>query len=243
MTTPHASWAEHYDAAYQHLFRELYEALTQTTVHCVEKIQPPPARIVDFGAGTGRLTLPLARLGYTVAAIDPCAEMLAILRSKAEDQNLAVQTVCCRMQDDFQSPVFDIALCVFTVLLYLLDEAALAASFQRAAAVLRPGGRLLLDIPTKQLFRSYYRTAPGLVRDVRVVSETEVLFRYEDAIQVFDGARWVNHTDSFQIRYWEQSEVLAALKNAGFLVQEDMSARFAGSGSNYYLASRLPSPF
>ena len=68
MTTPHSSWAQHYDAAYAS-FGEIYEALTTVTVRNVVKIQPPPARIIDFGAGTGRLSLPLAKEGYSVSAV------------------------------------------------------------------------------------------------------------------------------------------------------------------------------
>lgn len=238
MTIPHSSWAQHYDAAYAHSFGEIYEALTETTVQCVAKVQSPPARIIDFGAGTGRLSLPLAKAGFTVVATDPCAEMLAVLRAKAEKQNLAVETVCCRMQDAVQSPPFDIALCVFTVLLYLLDEAALNASFESAAAALRPGGRLLLDVPTEQLFQSYHRAASGFERDVRVIRQTDVLFRYEEATRIFDGDRWVSYTDSFQIRHWRQPQILSALERAGFAVDADLSAQFAGSGSHYYLASR-----
>jgi SAM-dependent methyltransferase len=238
--TPHSSWAQHFDEAYRRSFRGFYDELTQATVECVARIQPSPARVVDFGAGTGRLALPLAQAGYSVVAIDPCAEMLAVLSSKAEKERLTIPTVCCRMQDEFQSPPFDIALCVFTVLLYLLDEAALNASFQTAAGALRPGGRLLLDIPSRQIFHSYNRTAPDFVREVRVIPETEVLFRCEETIRVLDGDGWVDHADSFQIRYWEQSLVFDALGRAGFVMEDDLSAQFAGSGSNYYLASRLP---
>lgn len=240
MTTPHSSWAQHYDEAYRRSFGDFYDGLTEATVDCIARIQSQPARIVDFGAGTGRLALPLAKAGYSVVAIDPCAEMLAVLSSKAEKERLAIQTVCCRMQDEFQSPPFDLALCVFTVLLYLLDEAALNAAFQTAAAALRPGGRLLLDIPSRQIFHSYNRTAPDFVREVRVNPETDVLFRYEETIRVLDANRWVNHSDSFQIRYWEQSQVFDALGRASFAVEEELSAQFAGSGSSYYIASRLP---
>ena len=236
MTTPHSSWAQHYDAAYAHSFGELYKALTETTLKCVMDIQPPPARIIDFGAGTGRLSLPLAKKGYTVVATDPCAEMLAVLRSKAEKQNVAVETVCCRMLDDFPSPQFDLALCVFTVLLYLLEEATLNASLARAAAVLRPGGHLLFDIPTEQLFHSYHRTTAGFERDVRVTRESAVLFRYEEATRIFDGDVQVSYMDSFQIRHWQQSQILSALAHAGFEVKADLSSQFAGTGSHYFLA-------
>ena len=239
MTTPHSSWAKHYDEAYRRSFGEYYDALTEATVECIGSIQPPPARVIDFGAGTGRLALPLARAGYTVVAVDQCAEMLSILRSKAETESLAIQTVCCRMEDKFQSPPFDLALCVFTVVLYLLDEAALTASFERAAAMLRPGGGLLFDIPSKHLFHSYSRTAPDFVREVRVIPETDELFRYEENIRVLDGNRWENYTDSFQIRLWERTEIFNALERAGFVVEKDLSTQFTGSGAHYFLASRI----
>ena len=106
MNTPHSSWAQHYDEAYRRSFGGFYDDLTQATVECVARIQPAPARVVDFGAGTGRLALPLAKAGYNVVATDPCAEMLAVLSSKAEKQRLSIPTVCCRMQDEFQSPPF-----------------------------------------------------------------------------------------------------------------------------------------
>lgn len=239
MKTPHSSWAQHYDEAYRRSFGDFYDGLTQVTIDCIARIQPPPARILDFGAGTGRLALPLTKAGYSVVATDPCAEMLTVLRSKAEKERLAIQTVCCRMQDEFQSPPFDLALCVFTVLLYLLDEAALNASFQTAAAALRPGGRLLLDIPLRQIFHSYNRTAPDFVRDVRVIPETEVLFRYEETIRVLDGNRWVNHSDSFQIRHWEQAQVFRSLERAGFEIEKDLTSLFTGTGSQYFLATRV----
>jgi SAM-dependent methyltransferase len=238
VTTPHSSWAWRYDEAYQGSFGAFYDALTEATVQRIAAVRPPPARIVDFGAGTGRLALPLGRAGYSMVAVDPSAEMLSVLRAKAEKEGLAVETVCCRMQDEFQSPPFDLALCVFTVLLYLLDEAALTASVQRAASVLCTGGGLLFDIPSKQLFASYTRTAPGFVRDVRVIPETDVLFRYEENIRFADGERWVNYVDSFHIRHWEKAQVFTALEQAGFVIEKDLSSEFAGSGSSYFLAAR-----
>ena len=39
--------------------------------------------ILDVGAGTGRVTLDLARQGYAVTALDVCGELLATLRERA----------------------------------------------------------------------------------------------------------------------------------------------------------------
>ncbi len=236
MKTPHSSWAQYYDAAYQRSFGKHYDALTEATVECVRSIQLPPARIVDFGAGTGRLALPLTSAGYTVVATDPCAEMLAVLGAKAAKQNLAIQTVHCRMQDEIQLPPFDLALCVFTVLLYLLDEDALNASFQGAAAALRPGGRLLLDIPRRQVFQSFNRTTPDFVRDIQVRPITGALFQYEESARFLEGNVWIDYTDSFQIRHWEKPQIFEALERVGFVVEEDLSHRFSDSGSEYFVA-------
>jgi len=126
---PHTTWAQHYDEAYRMSFGRSYDALTEATVDYITQLQPP-CRILDVGAGTGRVSLPLAAAGYTVVATDPCEEMLAVLKEKAQQQNLTIETVCCRMADKIPLPPFDVALCLFTVLAYLVDESALNASFQ-----------------------------------------------------------------------------------------------------------------
>lgn len=56
-------------------------------------LPPPPARVLDVGAGTGFLTIQLARQGYDVTAFDLSAGMLARLADKARDAGLEVKTV------------------------------------------------------------------------------------------------------------------------------------------------------
>jgi len=239
VTTPHASWAKYYDATYQNSFGIFYDELTEVTLEWVERIQRAPARILDFGAGTGRLAVPLAKAGYTVVAMDPCAEMLAVLSSKASRHNLAIERVCCGMQDQDSLrhfPPFDLALCVFTVLLYLLDEDSLKASIQTAAKSLRPGGRLLIDIPYKQVFKSYSRELPDLYRDVAITPIGESLYEYRETTRILVEGDWEKYADCFQIRLWEKFEIIAALESAGFVVEKDLTEHFAGAGAEYLLA-------
>ena len=46
---------------------------------------PRGAPVADFGAGTGRLAIPLARAGYDVLAVDTSASALAVLRATADE--------------------------------------------------------------------------------------------------------------------------------------------------------------
>ena len=56
-------------------------------------LPPPPAKVLDVGAGTGFLSVLLARQGYDVSALDLSAGMLGRLAEKARHAGLEVKTV------------------------------------------------------------------------------------------------------------------------------------------------------
>lgn len=62
----------------------------------LERIRDPPVgsrhKVVDVGAGTGKLTAVVARLGADVVAVDPDAEMLAVLAGALPDVAVLVGT-------------------------------------------------------------------------------------------------------------------------------------------------------
>ena len=87
---PHDSWAETYDVAYEKPFGGFYESLTTATLELVLGTILPPVRIVDFGAGTGRLSIPLAGHGFQMDAVDPSVGMLDQLRAKDPKGAVAV---------------------------------------------------------------------------------------------------------------------------------------------------------
>src|SRR5205085_6748281 len=97
------------------------------------------ARILEIGAGTGRVALELARAGHRVTALDLDPDLLARLREGAAGVRL--ETVC----DDaraFSLGERDFALCIVpmqTVQL-LASSAERVAFLRRARAHLSPGG-------------------------------------------------------------------------------------------------------
>ena len=56
-------------------------------------LPPPPARVLDCGAGTGFLSLLAARLGHRVTAIDLSPGMLSRLRAHAAAEGLDIEVV------------------------------------------------------------------------------------------------------------------------------------------------------
>ncbi len=231
---PHSSWAKVYDLAYERTFGSLYRQLTESTLQAISRLYPKPARIVDFGAGTGRLSIPLARAGHEVIAVDPCAEMLEQLLGKADGVEIA--TAHCTMADFETSTPADLALGVFTVLLYLLEEDDLRQSLTAARRALKGGGGMLVDVASSALFRGFEAGDDRLTRRVSISASGENRFIYEEDLTLAnpDGSL-SRFEDRFTIRLWKPEEVLAASQASGFTMENDLSDDFAGSGSRYFL--------
>jgi SAM-dependent methyltransferase len=96
--------------------------------------------VLDVGAGTGRVTLDLARRGHEVTALDRDARLLAVLRDRA--RGLPVETVFADARDFRLEREF--ALCVVPMqTIQLLGGREGRRSFlERAHAHLRAGGLL-----------------------------------------------------------------------------------------------------
>ena len=95
---------------------------------------------VDLGAGFGMHSLPLARRGYKVVAIDNYEPLLQELRSHAG--SLAVRTVLydlLRFREEVAQPA-NVILCMGDTLTHLPDVASVESLFSAVSAALAPGG-------------------------------------------------------------------------------------------------------
>jgi SAM-dependent methyltransferase len=119
-----------------------------------------PGYAVDLGAGFGMHTIPLARSGFEVLAIDTSSYLLGQLRQHSA--GLAVRTEQADLKDfarHITSPA-DLILCMGDTLTHLKSTEEIKQLFRDVARVLRPGGRFLAT------FRDY-RELP--LRDKRFI--------------------------------------------------------------------------
>lgn len=114
---------------------------------------PAPQRLLDVGAGTGRLARELLASGHHVAAVDLLPEALAVARADAPGADL-LRADAARLP--LGDGVFD-AVTMLDVLEHV-DDAATLAELRR---VLRPGGLLVLTVPAGPRLWSHRDDAAG----------------------------------------------------------------------------------
>lgn len=108
------------------------------------------ARVLEYGAGTGRITLPLARAGSDVVAVEREPAMLRALQARLdagpEELRARVTPVLGDATALDLGARFDRVLFPFNGLAHLPTAEQQAAFFARARAHLAPGGLLAFDL-------------------------------------------------------------------------------------------------
>ncbi len=103
--------------------------------------------VLEVGAGTGRITLPLARAGHRLTAIDPSPAMLAVARRRAAAERLAIDFLDGRLPGvELPRSAFAAVILPNDVFLSCADAVGQIAALRAAARALSPHGRLALDV-------------------------------------------------------------------------------------------------
>lgn len=192
--------------------------------------------VVEVGAGTGRLTLPLHASGFFIHAVEPAAAMRQLLQQKLRDAHIGEDgvTVEDALADTFVGPDAPVGLVIFAFngLLHLRTRAELAAAFRHIHGRLAGDGVIALDV-TPPYWETLLRGQVGWGRvDERVHPRSGRRFltcdrsRYEAASRtaVIDirYAYLEGDEDGVEITLrqtmWTTPEILQALDDEGFVV-------------------------
>jgi len=143
---------------------------------------PEGGQALDVAMGTGRNALHLASLGFQVTGIDVSSVAVGRCRAKAEQRNLAIETIVADLEN------FRLPSCAYDLLInfYYLDR-ALA---RQMVATLRPDGVLVFETFTvdQERFgwgpdRHDYLLQPGELK--RLFADLETL-HYDEGVKESD---------------------------------------------------------
>jgi SAM-dependent methyltransferase len=125
---------------YEHLYTRVHAILREAF-----RLPTPTARAsaLDAGCGTGFQSEILATLGYRTHGIDLAAALLAVARARLPQ----TRVVRGRLEAlPYRDAEFDAVVCCGSTLSFVTDP---AAALRELGRVLRPGGRLLLEVEHK----------------------------------------------------------------------------------------------
>lgn len=179
-------------------YDRLYEARTEDRDFYVRRAGSART-ILEYGAGTGRLTLPLLSAGKIVTAVDTSQAMLDALIERAQQAGPDVRSRLTVQVADMRNFVttkrFDQVIVGFHALGHLYSHRDVEAFLAAALRHLRPDGELLLDLPLPNLdLPGYDPTAQVLVSEM-------------------DGS---SGSDLLTLRLFQPQELLMHLHYAGF---------------------------
>ena len=106
-------------------------------------------RALELAVGTGRVAVPLAAAGVRVSGVELSAPMVAVLRTKATEDEIPVvlgDMATTRVPGDFS-----LVYLVFNTIGNLLTQAEQVACFRNAARHLTPGGRFVVELGVPDL--------------------------------------------------------------------------------------------
>jgi SAM-dependent methyltransferase len=114
------------------------------------------AAALDLCCGPGRHTLPLARRGLRVTAVDRTRFLLDRARERARLAGLSVEFVEADMREFRRPTAFDLALSLFTSFGYFAAREEDLQVLRNVRASLRPRGVLVMDMAGKEWLARHF---------------------------------------------------------------------------------------
>ena len=188
--------------------------------------ETPQARVLDFGCGTGRLTIALAAAGHRVTGVDPASNSLEVARAKPFADRV---TWLEGSHEVLPSASFDLIVMNSHVAQFLVTDLEWTQALTSLRQALVPGGRLAFD-SRDQNARGWEVWNPLDSREQVVLPDgctveiwTEVVELLQSNVTFLIHYRFDFGEELLSqntLRFRSQQELESSLNAAGFEVEE-----------------------
>ncbi len=103
------------------------------------------AKILELCCGTGRLTIPIAKAGYTIHGVDITSSMLDKALEKANNENLSIRFTKADIRDLNLSEKYDLIFIPFNSVHHLYTNEDVFKAFWAVKKHLKPDGQFIFD--------------------------------------------------------------------------------------------------
>lgn len=143
-TEPYTALAEIYDCVMKDV---PYKKWAKYIIKLILKFCPTAKRIFEFACGTGTMLNLLKKYGFVADGMDSSKAMISKARAKLKDEN--VKLFVGDMSDFKINEKYDVALCLYDSVNYLIDIAKFDGLLSSAGDLLRDCGIFIFDISTE----------------------------------------------------------------------------------------------
>ena len=138
--------------------------------------------LLDLACGTASLSIPLAKSGFDVIAVDESEEMLSVAKSKLdESDNLNVMLLCQSMQDLDLYGTIDAAVCMLDSLNHLDSFEDIKLAVSKVSLFMNVGGIFIFDMNTP------YKHKEILGDNTFVIEEDNVFCVWQNEYEEFEN--------------------------------------------------------
>ncbi|WP_029913347.1 class I SAM-dependent methyltransferase [Pelobacter seleniigenes] len=222
-----ATVKQHYEEVladvYVWMFGGFSNALAQNSAFLSRHdIKPVSSGIaIDLGAGCGFQSIPLARTGFTVTAIDHSQKLLNLLADHADDLSITIINDDLVQFDRHLTTSAELIVCMTDTLLHLDSKATVCELFRKIFTALEKNGRFIAT------FRDLSFELSALERFIPVKSDNSSIMtcflEYEpETVKVHDlvykkeNEQWTCHKSFYRKLRLSPDWVLEQLSGAGF---------------------------
>lgn len=190
-------------------------SVTEDVEFYVEEAVACGGPVVELACGTGRITVPVAKVGVSVIGVDGSAGMLEVAREYAAAEGVS-ELVDLRLGDLRKPPVKErvaLVLIPFRSLLHMTTETDRARALTAARSLLVPGGRLVFDVfaPAKEDIDA--TNGRWLEREPGILERADW---DEDARTLTLSVRRAEEASTMHLAWLSATEWRSLLKRAGF---------------------------